>query len=54
MTPRQRRKRQYVANLLGHIDMMRRLHRLIEQTSIAGCKFSAAMAAVYKQAREQT
>lgn len=50
----QRRKRLYVANVLGHIDMMRRLHRLIEQTSIAGRKFSDAMAAVYKQAREQT
>ena len=50
----QRRKRLYVANVLGYIDMIRRLHRLIEQTTAAGRGFSAAMAAVYKQAREQT
>ena len=49
MTPRQRRKRRIVANFLWKA----RWRRAWQQINTSGRRFSAAMAEVYRQAREQ-
>ena len=49
MTPRQRRKRRIVARLVWQ----NRLHNTMMKLIAANRRFSAAMAEVYRQAREK-
>lgn len=50
MTPRQRRKRR----IMAHILWKARIRKTMQQITAASRRFSAAMAEVYRQARENT